>query len=230
VTMRSLCTSAVLPLFLFGIWLVEVKTQRQDSTRVSENSGSAVVQATVALIQNSGIFPYDHQLLRRIAWVESKDGTDSRTYRQGYHGGIWQVDFIGFRDTKDTSAHPGLVTKFRAIQQKFGIDWPSVQWEDLRKPLYSGLASRLFLSNIVESIPFASDIAGQASYWKRYYNTNLGAGTQETFIEDVMALENGKYSIRVYKRILYFGVFMHYMFAAPPGCLQRDSLLSQLQT
>ena len=189
--MRLHCVSAVL---LFGIWLVE--TQRQDSTRVPESSGSAVVQATVALIQNSGIFPDDHQLLRRIAWVESKDGTDSGTYRQGYHGGIWQVDVIGFRDTQNTTAHPGFDAKFREIQQEFGIDWPSVQWEDLRKPLYSGLATRLFLSNVVESIPFASDVAGQASYWKTYYNTNLGAGTPETFIEDVMALENGKSLIR----------------------------------
>lgn len=191
--MRLHCISAVL---LFGIWLVEA--QRQDSTRVPESSGSAVVQATVALIQNSGIFPDDRQLLRRIAWVESKDGTDSRTYRQGYHGGIWQVDMVGFQDTLDTTAHPGLDAKFREIQQEFGIDWPSVQWEDLRKPLYSGLAARLFLSNVAESIPFASDVAGQASYWKTYYNTNLGAGTPEKFIEYILALENGKSSIRVH--------------------------------
>ena len=189
--MRLHCISAVL---LFGIWLVEAR--RQDSTRIAESSGSAVVQATDALIQNSKIFPDDHQLLRRIAWVESKDGTDAGTYRQGYHGGIWQVDMIGFQDTQDTASHPGLVAKFREIQQKFGIDWPSVQWEDLRKPLYSGLAARLFLSNREEPIP--NDVAGQASYWKTHYNTNLGAGTTERFIEDVMALENGKSSICVH--------------------------------
>ena len=195
-TMRPLCTSVAL-LFLFGIWLLEVKAQRQDSTRVPESSGSAVVQATVALIQNANIFPDDRQLLRRIAWVESKDGTDSRTYRQGYHGGIWQVDISGFRDTQDTTSHPGLVAKFRDIQREFGIDWPSVQWEDLRKPLYSGLGARLKLSNVNQTIPFASDLADQASYWKMYYNSILGDGTPEKFIEDVMALGDGKPSIRV---------------------------------
>ena len=190
--MRLHCISAVL---LFGVWLVEAQ---QDSTRIPESNGSAVVQATVALIQNSGIFPDDHQLLRRIAWVESKDGTDNGTYREGYHGGIWQVDNIGFRDTQNTESHPGLNAKFSNIQQQFGINWPSVQWEDLRRPLYSGLAARLFLSNVVEAIPSACNISGQASYWKTYYNTDLGAGTPEKFNEDVMSLKNGKSSIRVH--------------------------------
>ena len=189
--MKPTYMSALLVLY-FGIWLLEVKAQGRDLTRIPGSSGRTVVQATDALIRDSGIFPDDHQLLRRIAWVESKDGTDPRTYRQGYHGGIWQVDLTGFRDTQDTTSHPGLVSKFQEIQRRFGIDWPSVQWEDLRKPLYSGLAARLFLSNVAESIPLASNVTGQASYWKRHYNTESGAGTEARFIEDVMALEGGK--------------------------------------
>lgn len=189
--MKPTYMSALLVLY-FGIWLLEVKAQGRDLTRIPGSSGTTVVQATDALIRDSGIFPDDHQLLRRIAWVESKDGTDPRTYRQGYHGGIWQVDLTGFRDTQDTTSHPGLVSKFQEIQRRFGIDWPSVQWEDLRKPLYSGLAARLFLSNVAESIPLASNVTGQASYWKRHYNTESGAGTEARFIEDVMALEGGK--------------------------------------
>ena len=176
----------------FCIWLLEVKAQGRDLTRTPGSSGANVVQATVAQIRDSGIFPDDHQLLRRIAWVESRDGTHLLTYRQGYHGGIWQVDLTGFRDTQDTTSHPELVSKFREIQGRFNIDWRSVQWEDLRKPLYSGLAARLFLSNVAESIPLASDVAGQASYWKRHYNTESGAGTEAGFIEDVMGLEEGK--------------------------------------
>ena len=43
-------------------------------------SGSAVVHAVVRRIEDSNIFPSDNQLLRRIAYVESKDGTDSGTY------------------------------------------------------------------------------------------------------------------------------------------------------
>lgn len=186
--MRPLCISLVL-LFLFCIWLIEVKAQSQDSTRVPESSGSAVVQATVTLIRRAGIFPDDHNLLRRIANVESKDGNDAGTYRKGYHGGIWKVNQTGFQDTQDTTAHPGLDAKFRAILREFDIDWPSVQWEDLRKPLHSGLAARLYLSNTEDPIP--NDVTGQALYWKTYYNRN-GNSTQEKFIRDVKALEVGK--------------------------------------
>ena len=69
------------------------------------------------------------------------------------------------------------------IKHKLGIDWTQSSWEDLTKPLYSGLAARLFLVKIPAPIP--SDLPGQAAYWKRYYNTVAGKGTVEKFIEDV---------------------------------------------
>ena len=155
-----------------------------DRTLESEASGADVVRAVVDKIQD--IFGNDHQFLRRIAFVQSKDGTDRNTYRCGYHGGIWQVDEIGFMDTQNTKSHPRLTTRYRLIKNAFGIDWPSVQWTDLRIPLYSGLAARLFLLNKPSAIP--QDIAGQARYWKRYYNTDSGAGSETKFINDVEAL------------------------------------------
>ena len=115
--------------------------------------------------------------------MESKDGTHPNTYREGYHGGFWQVDLIGFRDTQDKDSHHGLDSKFRNIKSNFDIDWPSVQWEDLRKPLFSALAARLKLSNVAASIP--RDVEGQASYWKKHYNTSEGAGDVPKFIKDV---------------------------------------------
>ena len=160
--------------------------QSQGQDLIPESSGTLVVQETIAKISGSNIFPDDHQFLRRIAWVESKDGTHPNTYREGYHGGIWQVDLIGFRDTQDKDSHPGLDSKFRKIKSNFGIDWPSVQWEDLRKPLFSALAARLKLSNVPASIP--SDLEGQASYWKKYYNSSEGAGDAPKFIKDVNAM------------------------------------------
>ena len=163
-----------------------------DQTVVAESNGENVVNAVVSRIRQSGIFPQDHSFLRRIAYVESKDGNDDNTYRAGYHGGIWQVDDIGFRATQDVSSHPALEGKHRRIREVFGIDWSNVQWMDLRKPLYSGLAARLFLSNINQEIPLASDISGQAQYWKTYYNTKTGAGTVQKFIDDVMALERSQ--------------------------------------
>ena len=62
-------------------------------------SGAGVVAAVVQKIQASNIFPDDKKFLCRVAWVESKYGTDPNTYRRGYHGGIWQVDIENCRKT-----------------------------------------------------------------------------------------------------------------------------------
>ena len=145
-----------------------------------------MVDDVVECIDNSSIFPSDNGFLRRIAWVESKFGNDRGTYRTDYHGGIWQVDEIGFDDTKNTAAHPSLARKYKLIHDYFNIDWKEVTWEDLRKPLYSGLAARLFLSNVKSKIP--TTLCGQAAYWKKHYN-KTGKGTVSKFVEDVNALE-----------------------------------------
>ena len=151
-----------------------------------EGKGAVVVDDVISQIENSGILPSDKGFLRRVAWVESKFGTDPGTYRAGYNGGIWQVDEIGFRDTQNTTSHPKLKGKYEKICEKLKIDWENTTWEDLRKPLYSGLAARLFLGNLPSSIP--DTLQGQAIYWKENYN-KTGKGTAEKFIEDVEALE-----------------------------------------
>ena len=69
-------------------------------------SGSGVIEEVVSTVQS--LFDSDNKFLRRIAYVESKDGTDKNTYHSGYVGGIWQVDQIGFQSTQDTKSHPGL--------------------------------------------------------------------------------------------------------------------------
>ena len=50
-----------------------------------------MVEAVVDRIEASCIFSDDKQYMRRLAYVESSDGTHPKTYRDGYDGGIWQV-------------------------------------------------------------------------------------------------------------------------------------------
>ena len=153
-----------------------------DQTIVPETSGEAVVEAIVARIQLSAIFSDDRMLLRRIAYVETRDGTDPRTYRTGYNGGIWQVDEDRLLATRSA---PELANERQQILLSFNIVWSSVIWADLRRPLYSGLAARLLLSKVSQEIPLASEITQQANYWKQHYNQN---GTVQQFVNDVAAL------------------------------------------
>ena len=195
--MAPACVAAVS--LLCGVCIFSLSAgQTTDQTIVPETNGDAVVVAVVGKL--SGIFPDDNLLLRRIAYVESKDGTDEDTYRLGYDGGIWQVDQVKFFTvTKNTGAHPGLIVKYEQIQSTWGVSWPSVSWSDLRKPFYSGLAASLILSTIDEPVPLATQIEMQGNYWKTHYNTN-SEDTVQQFINDVMALEEAlgiKYGNRI---------------------------------
>ena len=172
-------TVIILSLLCFAV----IQGQR-DLTLVPNASGSDVVKAVVSKIETAGLFPTDHRLLRRIAYVQSLDGQETRTFRDGYHGGIWQVNQATLVDTQNLSAHPGLVSLYDKVQIYFGIDWRFVTWEDLRMPFYSGLAARIYLSNL-GGIPLAGDIDGQATYWRAMYNN----GTEKDFVTLVNALE-----------------------------------------
>eukprot|EP00116_Pleurobrachia_bachei_P010805 sb/3471067/ len=121
------------------------------------------------------------QFLKKVAVVESNLGRAPGTFRAGYYGGIFQVDRIGFKSTQDTRAHPALKAKMVKIKLAYGIDWMAADWKDARKPIYSAIASRLFISNIPLQIP--SSLQGQAEYWKKYYNSAAGAGTAQDFID-----------------------------------------------
>lgn len=55
-------------------------------------SGAGVVDAVVNLIYHSCIFPEDYLFLRRLAYVETRDGTIPYTYDPNYYyAGIWRV-------------------------------------------------------------------------------------------------------------------------------------------
>ena len=92
----------------------------------------------------------------------------------------FKVDKIGHEDTK---TRPSLKKYYPLIESEFGIDWTQTSWEDLKQPFYSGLAARLVLAAIPHAIP--TDLRRQAEQWKKYYNTEAGAGTVQKFIEDV---------------------------------------------
>ena len=86
-----LCTGLAFTLIAIVAITMTTSVHGTDLTREPETSGCEVVLACIDTILQTQIFPADKELLRRIAFVESKDGNDRNTYRAGYHGGIWQV-------------------------------------------------------------------------------------------------------------------------------------------
>ena len=85
--------------------------------------------------------------------------------------GLCQFDELPFNDVKQRSL------KYRElILDKLKIDISKVEWSELAyNPLLSVLFCRLKYKLIPEEIP--TTLEDRAKYWKKYYNSVLGAGT-----------------------------------------------------
>lgn len=77
-------------------------------------------------------------------------------------------------------------TWMSAVEQEFGISWRTLSWEDLDVPLYSALATIMYLSDAVPTIP--RDVAGQADIWLTHFDSH---GTRQIFIEAAQRLDQG---------------------------------------
>lgn len=183
----------LLPILTFVLSaLLHVATSQRDRTIEVGASGTDVVLATISRLRLANVFTDDNRLLRRVAYVESRDGLDSDTFRPGYFGGIWQVDEVNFNRTQDTATHPYLAESggiFENLLSELGLDWTAARWRDLEIPLISAVAARIFFEIADEDIPDIGDVAAQGEFWKSTgFNTN-NEDTVERFIEDVTTLE-----------------------------------------
>ena len=158
----------------------------------SGRNGTDVVLLSVAYIQQASIFADDSKLLRRIAYVETRDGLDGdlKSSPSGSEdgrdrGGIWAVRRDSFTNTQ-TSSDSDIVQKRDQIERAFSVDWEAVQWSELNKPFYSALAARLVLFTASQTIPHDRNITVQAQFWKDHYNVD---GSVNDFIGIVKSLE-----------------------------------------
>lgn len=49
--------------------------------------------------------------------------------------------------------------------------------------MYAAMMCRIHYRRVSEPLPAAGDLPAQAAYWKKWYNTELGAGTEAEYIE-----------------------------------------------
>ena len=63
------------------------------------------------------------------------------------------------------------------------IEYPSA-CEMIGNLYYATAMARIHYLRVPEPLPHADDIQGLAHYWKTYYNTKLGKGTEEEFVRN----------------------------------------------
>lgn len=94
--------------------------------------------------------------------------------------GVCQHDQINLDDIQ---LH-GKQSDFDKIEHHFGYDMRSIELADLaHDPLLSLICCRLSYKRIPEAVP--DDLHGRAEYWKKYYNTVAGAGTEDEYLARV---------------------------------------------
>ena len=168
-----------------------------DKTLVKGANGSDVVEAVLSKLDSlEEIFGPDHRFMRRLAYVETRDGTEKD------EGGIWGVDAPKIQLICDTLnnraslAFEELNEAVDIIASNYSINVEShLDANQMDVPFCSGLAARLFLYyiQIVENttIPLAGEVREQADFWELHYHSN---GDIHYFVTSVISLEevNGR--------------------------------------
>ena len=161
--------------------------------------GSDVVEAVlIARLKKCDIFKEDYQFLRRLAFVETRDGADENTFTRQESGGIWglhkdKLDVLHSETSLFKNETVWTVVSeciaMAVIENSNEPVVPSVDF--LNKPLLSGLAAGLYLYyleiNGTAKIPSAGNTEDQARFWKAYYHS--GKLTEQDFIQWVYILE-----------------------------------------
>lgn len=133
------------------------------------------------VIKDFGLYsPAAVNLLLGTAAVESRFGTDLRQVGGGPALGVFQMEPETEADIWDNflSYRPALVQKVYYLS---GVDCPN-NMQLAVNLIYSTVMARLHYYRKVEPLPSFDDINGLAAYWKRYYNTFSGKGTEDKFI------------------------------------------------
>ena len=160
--------------------------------------GSDVAEAVITRLKKCDIFREDYQFLRRLAFVETRDGADENTFTRQESGGIWglhkdKLDVLHSDASLFNNETVWTVVReciaMAVIENTRDPVVPSVNF--LNKPLISGLAAGLYLYyleiNGTASIPLAENRMEQAQFWKEYYHS--GNLTEDDFIQYVYILE-----------------------------------------
>lgn len=133
-----------------------------------------------ALQQINAWTPAAEQLVMGTAMTESHVMFVQQVGR-GPARGFFQMEPVTHDDIWERylSRKPALLNNLKALIMR-DMDLH----DQLRGNLfYAAAMCRIFYLRFKEPLPEMNDWPGMARYWKRYYNTHLGAGTPQHFLQ-----------------------------------------------
>jgi hypothetical protein len=116
---------------------------------------------------------------------ESVFGTYLKQLGGGPALGICQMEPNTFKDISDNYLNGPLMSKRLQLKMAIGAKCGVHNWrakEMVHNLKFAIAMCRVFYLRKPGALP--SSIEGMAAYWKKHYNTYLGAGTEEEFIRN----------------------------------------------
>lgn len=92
------------------------------------------------------------------------------------HDDIWK-NYLKYKKT-----YPDIIRSFATLNDS-DTEFPNAQSLMDSLPYQVAMARAHFL-RVRDPLPKAGDINGMAAYWKKFYNTAKGKGTEEEFIKN----------------------------------------------
>ena len=124
-------------------------------------------------------------LLLGTAALETNLGTYLVQKDIGIRGGlgIYQCESKTYNDIWDNYVLNSIPLRAK-IKTYCGYDSKPFPVRLITDLSLATIITRLYYFRIKAPLPAANDTAGLAEYWKKWYNTEMGSGTVEQFIEN----------------------------------------------
>ena len=160
-------------------------------------NGSCVVEAVLKKLDKSRIFQQDHRFMRRMAFVETKDGRETvheNVTKCHKRVGIWGMTQFFFQTMK----HEMRLVEFRELNtvvrdvcEAFGVNLTGHEKLNLRNPLVSGIVARFYLHylTIVADSKLPESKKDQAAFWQSQYRLSKSPTLVVRFEKRVIELE-----------------------------------------
>ena len=174
-------------------------------------NGSEVVEAVLQRLDKSHIFPADHRFMRRVAYVETRNGTVTTATNTSHNlchkaVGMWGITENMLRSMKveikrNATKYRELITASKNICAEFGVNVTGPEKLNMRNPLVSGIAARFYfyyqvlLNNMaLPNNELPEDLEGQAIFFKKSYKK----ADINKFLKDVNDLEGKTENVFIY--------------------------------
>jgi len=202
----------IISLLVFACLLSISRTEKVDLTLEVGVAGAETVRSVLNKLEHKnfldlpsgsvGSSQVNEQFMREMAYVASQDG--ERPGGSGVKGGIWRLDEKVFKETQSYN----YFSVYQRICEAFCIDWVTVTYEDLGKPLYSGLAVAIYmyhLDMVGNGLPVGALDRTKATFWLTFFQMNQHQSVSIWFIYIAqLRREEGKVFLIIYKIIFSY--------------------------